>query len=152
MTTPARPPGPTGPRTGRTRRGVQIPDVFADLSGGPARTATDILFGGAPDAATGDAEEVDNDEIVFTLDPTSTIDPARPRTERAGWRRTGRNAAGTVGTIVIQFRTGAAAGGDTAVYEYYDAPYAYWRMMRRNQSTGRVVNRYLNNLRYARVR
>lgn len=132
---------------------MQIPDVFADLSGGPARTATDILFGGAPGATLGDSDEApERDEIIFTLDPTNTSDPSRPRTEKAGWRRTGRNAAGTVGTIVIQFRTGAAAGGDTAVYEYYDAPYAYWRMMRRNRSTGGVINRNLNNLRYARVR
>lgn len=149
MTTPARPPGPTGPRTGRARRGVQIPDVFD--TGGPPRTAIDILFGGSPDATTGDAEEAEQDQIIFQIDPTPTINPSRPRTERAAWVRTGRSREGTTGTIIIQFRTGAARGGETAIYEYRNAPYRYWRMIRRNRSTGGVINRYLDALGPVRI-
>jgi hypothetical protein len=139
-----RPAPPSGPRTGPRRRGVQIPDVFGDVSGAGPRTAADILFGDAP--------ETDEDAIDLTKDPTNTINPARPRTQRAGWR--GIQTVGGVryGTVAIEFREGAAAGGETATYEYYAVPYSVWRSVRRNISTGRTINRTLNNFRYARVR
>ncbi|MFI0265627.1 hypothetical protein [Streptomyces luteogriseus] len=86
---------------------------------------------------------------------TSSIGPSqnparRPRTKLAGYD-------GKSHTVRILFAKGeswdladAMEGG--AIYEYYNVPYRVWRMVKRNVSTGRTINRTLNNYSYARLR
>lgn len=78
---------------------------------------------------------------------TNTISPnrRRPRTVLAGYD-------GKSKTVRILFRHGEK-GGKTdlggAIYEYYGVPYNVWRMIKRNASTGRTINRVLNAYAYA---
>lgn len=77
---------------------------------------------------------------------THTINPARPRTKLAGYD-------GKSHTVRILFRYKEDPKSlNGAIYEYYDVPYNVWRMVKRNVSTGRTINRTLNNFRYAVVR
>ncbi|MFH9606881.1 KTSC domain-containing protein [Streptomyces sp. NPDC017448] len=81
--------------------------------------------------------------------PTNTIGPEigrRRRTQAAGYDGRSR-------TVRILFSEGESATSlNGPIYEYYDVPYRVWRMVKRNLSTGRTINRTLNNYRYARIR
>jgi hypothetical protein len=69
--------------------------------------------------------------------------PRRPRTKLAGYD-------GKSHTVRILFADGESwdsLGGP--IYEYYDVPYNVWRAVKRNVSTGRTINRTLNNFQYA---
>jgi hypothetical protein len=86
---------------------------------------------------------------------TNSIGPSqnparRPRTKLAGYD-------GKSHTIRILFAYKESwdledAVENGAIYEYYDVPYRVWRMVKRNVSTGRTINRTLNNFRYTRIR
>lgn len=77
---------------------------------------------------------------------TNTINPGRPRTKLAGYD--GRSK-----TIQILFRYKEDPHSlDGAIYEYYGVDYGTWRKVKRNVSTGRTINRTLNNFPYAMVR
>ncbi|MFD4858408.1 hypothetical protein [Streptomyces atratus] len=81
--------------------------------------------------------------------PTNTIGPEigrRRRTQAAGYD-------GKSKTVRILFSEGESATSlNGPIYEYYDVPYRIWRMVKRNISTGRTINRTLNSYRYARIR
>ena len=77
---------------------------------------------------------------------TNTINPARPRTKLAGYD-------GKSHTVRVLFRYKEdPLSLDGAIYEYYNVPYRVWRMVKRNVSTGRTINRTLNNFPYAMIR
>ncbi|MFE9834015.1 hypothetical protein ACFYP4_02530 [Streptomyces sp. NPDC005551] len=77
---------------------------------------------------------------------TNTINPARPRTKLAGYD-------GKSHTVRVLFRYREDPDSlDGAIYEYYNVPYRVWRMVKRNVSTGRTINRTLNNYPYAMIR
>lgn len=79
---------------------------------------------------------------------TRTDHPDRPRTVLAGYD--GRSK-----TVRILFRNGEHGGTSDlqgAIYEYYGVPYNVWRMVKRNASTGRTINRVLNAYPYAEIR
>jgi hypothetical protein len=74
----------------------------------------------------------------------------RPRTKLAGYD-------GKSHTVRILFAWKESwdledAVSNGAIYEYYDVPYRVWRMVKRNVSTGRTINRTLNNFSYAVIR
>lgn len=81
--------------------------------------------------------------------PTNTIGPSigrRRRTQAAGYDSRSK-------TIRILFSEGESETSlDGAIYEYYNVPYSVWRMVKRNVSTGRTINRTLNNYSYAVLR
>jgi hypothetical protein len=81
--------------------------------------------------------------------PTNTIGPSigrRRRTQAAGYD-------GRAKTVRILFSAGESSTSlDGAIYEYYGVPYSVWRMVKRNVSTGRTINRTLNNYSYAILR
>lgn len=83
--------------------------------------------------------------------PTKSIGPAskprrRPRTKAAGYDSRSK-------TVRILFAEGESWDSmDGAIYEYYDVPYSVWRMVKRNVSTGRTINRTLNNFAYGVIR
>lgn len=81
--------------------------------------------------------------------PTNTIGPSigrRRRTQAAGYDSRSK-------TVRILFSNGESATSlDGAIYEYYGIPYSVWRMVKRNVSTGRTINRTLNNYAYAVMR
>lgn len=67
-----------------------------------------------------------------------TINPARPRCDRAGYDSRAQ-------TVRITFpRSGA-------MYEYYDVPPNVWRQLVRARSAGRYIDRVLDTYPYARV-
>lgn len=86
---------------------------------------------------------------------TNTIGPSqnparRPRTKLAGYD-------GKSHTVRILFAYKESWDlGDAmehgAIYEYYNVPYRVWRMVKRNVSTGRTINRTLNNFPYTVIR
>lgn len=82
---------------------------------------------------------------------TNSIGPSqnpsrRPRTKLAGYD-------GKSHTVRILFAKGESWDSqDGAIYEYYNVPYRVWRMVKRNVSTGRTINRTLNNYPYAMIR
>lgn len=70
----------------------------------------------------------------------------RPRTQAAGYDSRSK-------TVRILFSEGESwTSLDGAIYEYYNVPANVWRMVRRNISTGRTINRTLNNFQYAVLR
>lgn len=78
-------------------------------------------------------------EIPFSVYPTPTINPPRPRTIAAGYDRGSR-------TLRIHFRENGdprkSPGG--AVYDYYDVTPKEWRQIQRKiESTGRYINNEL---------
>lgn len=81
--------------------------------------------------------------------PTRTIGPSigrRRRTQAAGYD-------GKSKTVRILFSEGESSTSKNGpIYEYYNVPYSVWRMVKRNVSTGRTINRTLNNYQYARIR
>lgn len=81
--------------------------------------------------------------------PTNTIGPQigrRRRTQAAGYD--GRSK-----TVRILFSDGESNDSlNGPIYEYYGVPYSVWRMVKRNVSTGRTINRTLNNYSYAVLR
>lgn len=83
--------------------------------------------------------------------PTKSIGPSqtpprRPRTKAAGYDSRSQ-------TVRILFAEGESWDSlNGAIYEYYNVPQNVWRMVRRNVSTGRTINRTLNNYQYAVLR
>lgn len=83
--------------------------------------------------------------IPFTVYPTHTICPPRPRTIAAGYDRKAR-------TMRIRFRPGAdskSPGG--AVYDYYDITPAEWKAIKKTVSTGRFINNQLDGKSYSKL-
>ena len=149
------------PRRVARRVRSAVPNPFGVDPGMTERTAS-VLFGSAPTKARKSVfdnafervrsnfagEDVETDILadrfgdeVFTVDPTKSINPPRPRTKRAGWVRA---KGAPTGSVIVQFRDGA-------VYEYSGVPYSVWRSFRRVQSPGRLINRTLNSYPYRRV-
>lgn len=81
--------------------------------------------------------------------PTNTIGPLigrRRRTQAAGYD-------GRAKVVRVLFSEGESSTSlEGAIYEYYGVPYSVWRMVKRNVSTGRTINRTLNNYSYAVLR
>jgi hypothetical protein len=77
-------------------------------------------------------------DIPFTVYPTATINPARPRTKAAGYDR-------ETETLRIMFREGA-------VYDYHDVTANEWKDIKRVVSTGKFINRRLDAKDYTRIR
>lgn len=89
------------------------------------------------------AEGVPN--IPFTVYPTRTINPARPRTIAAGYNK-------DLQRLRMRFRPGASSqspGG--AVYDYYDVTPREWEAVRHAVSTGRFINSQLAAHEYTRL-
>lgn len=77
------------------------------------------------------------DSTLFSISPTNTINPPRPRTREAGYDRKSQ-------TVFVRFREGA-------IYGYYGVPPTVWRNFSRVQSPGRAINRTLNSYPYSRL-
>lgn len=77
-----------------------------------------------------------DDEALLPYQPTSTINPGRPRTLAAGYDE--RSQA-----LRIKFRDGE-------YYTYYNVPPSVWWKFRRASSPGRYINTTLNNYPYNR--
>lgn len=77
-----------------------------------------------------------DDEFLLPYQPTSTINPGRPRTLAAGYDE--RTMA-----LRIKFRNGE-------YYTYYNVPPSVWFKFQRAQSPGRFINVYLNRYPYSR--
>lgn len=89
-----------------------------------------------------EAFELGDDTMLFPYDPTDTSNPARPRTQKAGYNRATRE-------LRIMFREGAANyAGQTAVYVYRDVPPRVWTNFQRVRSPGKFINRVLNGYDY----
>lgn len=90
-------------------------------------------------------------DIRYTVYPTHTSNPPRPRTIAAGYDRDSR-------TLQIQFRspnwktTGRRDDGNGAVYQYFDVQPNEWKDIRRTVSTGKFLNRRLASKSYRRIR
>lgn len=69
--------------------------------------------------------------------PTSSSNPARPRTLQAGYNARER-------TLRVVFRDGTP-------YEYYGVEPILWQRFKRSASPGRFINRILNQYPYART-
>ena len=69
--------------------------------------------------------------------PTSSSNPARPRTVEAGYNASER-------TLRVVFRDGTP-------YEYYGVEPVTWQRFKRSASPGRFINRILNQYPYARA-
>lgn len=81
-----------------------------------------------------------------SIGPLRLPRPRRPRTKAAGYDSRSK-------TVRILFAEGESwTSLDGAIYEYYGVPANVWRMVRRNVSTGRTINRTLNNFAYAVMR
>lgn len=78
------------------------------------------------------------------VEPTNTTDPNRPRTTSAGY-----DPASMI--LRIRFRPGAAKGGATATYEYYNVPPHIWEDFQLTDSPGKFINRTLNYYEYERI-
>lgn len=98
-----------------------------------------------PVEAEADEEDVES-EIgqVDLTNATRSSNPARPRTQMEGYNRATQ-------TLAVRFRQGAAAGGETAVYHYYNVPPELARQFRRSASPGKFINRRLAGYAYGRV-
>lgn len=68
--------------------------------------------------------------VGLLKEPTATIYPPRPRSQRASYDPLDR-------TLRIQFRNGR-------VYGYYEVPSNVWRDLKNVASTGRFINRRLD--------
>jgi len=90
-----------------------------------------------------EAFELGDDSLLFQYDPTDTSNPAKPRTQKAGYDRKTQQ-------LRVMFREGAARGGETAIYVYYDVPPNVWRNFKRVRSPGKFINRTLNQYPYDR--
>ena len=90
-----------------------------------------------------EAFDAGDDSLLFQYDPTDTSNPARPRTQKAGYDRKTQQ-------LRVMFREGAARGGETAIYVYYDVPPNVWRNFKRVRSPGKFINRVLNAYPYDR--
>lgn len=84
--------------------------------------------------------------IPFTVYPTHTINPHRPRTIAGGYDKRSQ-------TLRLRFRPGASvASPGGAVYDYYDVTPAEWDMLRHCVSTGRdMINSALAAKEYTRL-
>ena len=71
------------------------------------------------------------------VDPTSSSNPARPRTHLAGYNAAER-------TMRVVFRDGTP-------YEYYGVEPVVWQRFKRSASPGRFINRILNQYPYERA-
>jgi hypothetical protein len=70
----------------------------------------------------------------------------RPRTQLAGYDSRSQ-------TLFMLFSLGESpTSRDGAVYAYFGVPKNVWRMVRRNVSTGRTINRVLNAYPYSEIR
>jgi hypothetical protein len=99
------------------------------------------------DPAEAEADESDVEaeigEVQLT-NATRSSNPARPRTQMEGYNRATQ-------TLAVRFREGAAAGGETAVYHYYNVPPELARQFRKSASPGKFINRRLQGYAYGRV-
>lgn len=82
-------------------------------------------------------------EVPLTR-PTRSSNPARPRTQFEGYDSKTQ-------TLAVRFREGAAKGGGTATYHYYNVPPAIAQQFRRSASPGKFINRRLAGYPYGRV-
>lgn len=83
------------------------------------------------DAQTEEAIELSregNDTVLLPYQPTSTIDPDRPRTHAAGYDAKTK-------TLRVKFRDGTP-------WEYYNVPPQTWKNFQRVKSPGRFINTY----------
>lgn len=84
-------------------------------------------------------------DIPFTVYPTATSNPLRPRTIAAGYDKDSQ-------TLRIRFRPGASAQSPAgAIYDYYGVTPNEWRDIRRVVSTGKFINRRLSGKDYERI-
>lgn len=89
-----------------------------------------------------------DDEGWAWVNPSSTAwpnvqgNPPGPRTQVAGYNRDER-------TVRILFRPDK--GGRAATYEYREVPPDVWERIRRTASTGRFINRILDDYPYSRT-
>lgn len=77
-----------------------------------------------------------DDEGYRWVDPTTSSNPARPRTLEAGYNAGER-------TLRVVFRDGTP-------WEYYGVEPVIWQRFKRSASPGRFINRVLNNYPYGR--
>lgn len=77
-----------------------------------------------------------DDASLLPYQPTSTIDPKRPRTLAAGYDERSQS-------LRIKFREGE-------YYTYYNVPPSVWWQFQRASSPGRYINTRLNNYPYSR--
>lgn len=104
-----------------------------------------------PQSPSSEAEAVYGGEgvpdIPFTVYPTPTINPERPRTIAAGYSTAHQ-------ILRLRFRPGAsAASPQGAVYDYYDVTPDEFRVIRAHiiNSTGRYLNNQLAAKEYTRL-
>lgn len=91
------------------------------------------------------AEGIPN--IPFSVYPTPTINPPRPRTIAAGYNEEHQ-------ILRLKFRPGASAQSPAgAVYDYYGVTQAEWTDIRKRiiNSTGRYLNDQLDTKEYVRL-
>lgn len=77
-----------------------------------------------------------DDIALLPYQPTSTINPMRPRTLAAGYDERSQS-------LRIKFRNGE-------YYTYYNVPPSVWWQFQRAQSPGRYINSRLNSFPYSR--
>lgn len=148
---PRKPPQP--PNRDRARPRGQSRDVTETAIGeGNAPSVTGRRFTPPPRIITAkddsmeeaiEAFEMGDDSLLFSYDPTATSNPTRPRTQKAGYNSKTHE-------LRIMFREGAARGGETAIYVYYEVPPNVWRNFKRVRSPGKFINRVLNSYAYDR--
>lgn len=100
----------------------------------------------APGAGEVDQDSADNSDIPEDIpqSPAKTSNPARPRTQSQGYDAATK-------TLQVTFRQSAAAGGETAVYNYYDVEPALAAAYLKSSSPGKFINRNLAGKAYGRV-
>lgn len=107
----------------------------------PVHHDTTIYVKGRDDAEGKFLEEQGDEQrggsVQFSVAPTRTSNPGRPRTVAMGYDY------GT-DTLRVQFREGA-------VYDYFDVTTAEWWRLKRSASPGRFINRVLPGHEYTRV-
>lgn len=86
------------------------------------------------------------DVTQFLTYRTRTEHRERPRTKLAGY-----DTRGKVLFILFRYKDDRESL-DGAIYAYFGVPYNVWRMVKRNTSTGRTINRVLNAYPYAEIR
>lgn len=99
------------------------------------------------DPAEAEADEDDVEAEVGEIELTNATrssNPARPRTTLEGYNKVTQ-------TLAVRFRDGAAAGGETAVYHYYNVPPEIARQFRKSASPGKFIDRRLAGYAYGRV-
>ncbi len=98
----------------------------------------------------GEDTEPDEDQVeeevgdIPLTRSTRSSNPARPRTTYEGYDS-------KTHTLAIRFRDGAAKGGGTAVYHYYNVPTSIAQQFRKSASPGKFINRRLAGYPYGRV-